>query len=324
MRKASLIYNPRAGPINLVTPTTQVAELFRRHGWEMVLRPTQYAGHAMQLAREAVERGDKLVVAAGGDGTLGEAANGLVGSDTIMAPLPVGTANSFARELHMPLPTLWDRHRLMAAAEALLHGRVQRMDVGHTQTSQGGRYWLLWTGAGADGYLVDKVEPRPPWSKKLGRFGYLVQGFMVAPTIPTIYTTLTVDGRVYQDNYQLVVIANCRLYAGGEICLSPLAKLDDGRFEIWMFQAGSIWSLMPKLMLARMELHHKIEGISFTTGRSLQISTEPVTPFQTDGEAAGLAPFSCELYPRALRILIPETAPADLFVEGGRPLSTVE
>jgi YegS/Rv2252/BmrU family lipid kinase len=289
----------------------------------MTLRPTRFAGHAVQLAREAVKRGDELVVAAGGDGTLGEVANGLVGSETIMAPLPVGTANSFARELHMPRPSLWDRQRLLAAAEALLHGRVYGMDVGHTQmksAAEDGRYWLLWTGAGADGYLVDKVEPRPPWSKKLGRFGYLVQGFMVAPTIPTIHTTLEIDGQIFTDHYQLVVISNCRLYAGGEISLSPKAKLDDGLFEVWMFQAGSIWELMPKLMLARMELHHDLDGIIGVSGRRLHIKTEPVTPFQSDGEVAGFAPFSCRVCPQALRILIPETAPPDLFISPGVPL----
>jgi diacylglycerol kinase (ATP) len=321
MRQASLIYNPRAGPIDLATQMTAVVDQFRSHGWQMLLRPTRHAGHAIDLAKEAAARGDGLVVAAGGDGTLGDVANGLVGTKTIMAPLPVGTANSFARELHMPLPSLWEQGKLMPAVETLLHGRVHRMDVGLTRSRSGARHWLLWAGAGADGYVVDKVEPRPPWSKKLGRFGYLVQGFMVAPQIPTIRTTLEVDGEIYSDKYQLVVISNCRLYAGGEICLSPQAKLDDGKFEIWMFEAGSIWELMPKLVLARMELHHDLPGIIGLHGREVIISTNPITPFQTDGEATGHAPFTSQVLPRALRILIPSTAPPDLFVESGESLS---
>ena len=144
-----------------------VADLWQAQGWQVDIQPTQAAGHATTLAKQAVATGSQIVIAAGGDGTLGEVANGLAETETILAPLPVGTANSFARELNMPLPGFWGRHQLLKAADMLLNGRIQPIDLGYTTNSAGdGRYWLLWAGVGADGFLVENIEPRPKWSKK--------------------------------------------------------------------------------------------------------------------------------------------------------------
>lgn len=90
-RVATLIYNPHAGPANRLAVLRQVADLWKQRGWLIHLRPTRGAGDAQTLAREAALAGQRVVVVAGGDGTLSEAANGLVGTDTILAALPTGT-----------------------------------------------------------------------------------------------------------------------------------------------------------------------------------------------------------------------------------------
>lgn len=173
MLQATLIYNPLAGPVSLAATLDLVADFWRERGWEVTVRPTEAPGHATTLAQEAAAAGHRLVLAAGGDGTLGEVANGLVGAETALAPLPVGTANSFAKELRLPLPGLWTRYRLLQACEALAAGKVQQMDVGYqrpqpdSHEGDHGRYWLLWAGTGADGFVVNEVEPRPKWSKML-------------------------------------------------------------------------------------------------------------------------------------------------------------
>jgi len=163
-----------------------VADFWRTQDWQITVKPTEAAGHASLLAREASESGQQMVIAAGGDGTLGEVTNGLAGSPTIMAPLPAGTANSFAKELLMPRPTLLNKHRLLDAVDTLAAGRVQGMDLGYTLDglTGNGRYWLLWAGVGIDGFLVDHVEPRPKWSKRIGPAGYLLQSLFVLPQTP--------------------------------------------------------------------------------------------------------------------------------------------
>lgn len=280
----------------------------------------------MQLARQAATAEQQLVLAAGGDGTLGEVANGLAGTKTVMAPLPVGTANSFARELLMPRPGRFGRHRLLQAADSLMGGVVQQMDLGYTYTpsaddpTSNGRYWLLWAGVGADGFLVNEVEPRPKWSKKLGAFGYMLQGLTVVPRLPQMRARVEVDGRLFEDEYVLVTISNCRLYAGGMLRLNPQARLDDGLFEVWLYR-GRSFSRIARYFVETMRGHHHHDpDVTMVNGRCVTIHTDPVMPCQTDGERAGHTPLACTIKPQALRVLIPNTAPADLFEQPGEPL----
>jgi YegS/Rv2252/BmrU family lipid kinase len=335
MQRATLIYNPRAGQLNLAGAIELFADLCRARGWAVQIRPTQGPGHATQLALQAAQAGDHLVLAAGGDGTLGEIANGLAGTETILAPVPVGTANSFARELRLPLPGLLNRHKLLATAEALMSGRVQRIDLGWSRADEGfdgdaeGRHWLLWAGSGADGFVVEYVEPRPTWSKRLGRVGYTLQGLTVLHRLPGMRATVEVDGQRYEGNFLLVIASNSRRYAG-TILLNPQAKLDDGLFEVWLFQdqrgdslldasarAGRLLRYAAQAVLGR---HYQEPGMLMVRGRQMTIHTEPPMPFQTDGELGGWTPFTCQIRPGALRLLVPDTAPADLFEKQGKRL----
>lgn len=297
-----------------------VADLWQARGWRVTIQPTQAPGHATELARQAAAAGCRVVIAAGGDGTLGEVANGLAETETVMAPLPVGTANSFARELNMPLPHLRGRHQVLKAANLLLNGRIQHMDLGYTTDGAGnGRYWLLWSGVGADGYLVEHIEPRPKWSKKLGRLGYMIQGIALSLNYPTTTAKIEIDGRFYEDHYLLVLASNCRLYAGGGITISPQARLDDGMFEVWLFQGKNIFKMFQYGALMKAG-RREFPGMQMVNGRSIVIYTTPAMPCQTDGEPGGYTPIACTLKPGALRLLVPASAPDDLFLQAGIPL----
>lgn len=300
-----------------------MAELWQAHGWQVTTHPTQAPGHATTLAQEAAADGHQLVIAAGGDGTLGEVANGLTGTETVMAPLPMGTANSFARELLMPRPNLLEKHKLLDAAQALLAGNVQYMDIGWLENEQGnGRNWLLWAGIGVDGYLVDQVEPRPRWSKKLGRVGYYIQSLAAAPHLPHMKGAVEVDGICYEDSYVLVLISNCRLYAGGQIMLSPDAQLDDGQIEVWLFRGEGLADTIQFLYKAKLERHHQHPNVTRVNGRTVSIRATPPMPCQTDGDKAGYTPLRCTVKSRALRLLAPNTAPSGLFSLPGEPLAS--
>ena len=288
----------------------------------MVVRPTQAAGHATALAREAAAAGHGLVLAAGGDGTLGEVTNGLAGTQVVMAPLPLGTANSFARELNMPLPGLLNPRRLWQVIDVLAGGRVQQMDLGYVTAGEGnGRYCLLWAGVGADGFLVDELEPRPKWTKRVGPISYVFQGVPVLLRLPPMTAVVEVDGQTFQNDYLLVLVSNSRRYAGGMVELSPSAFLDDGVFEVWLLHGQGLLRIAKYLIQAKVgNLAHQPEVVRLT-GRHINIRTVPSFPYQTDGEPAGRTPFTVSVKARALRLLVPSTAPADLFTCPGIPLS---
>ncbi len=321
MSEAVLIYNPHAGTLNLATQLELVADMWRARGWEVKIWPTEAAGHATQLARYAARNGKALVIAAGGDGTLGEVANGLAETETIMAPLPVGTANSFARELGLPLPSAWNRTQLLKASDALASGRVQRMDLGFTPRADVGKqYWLLWAGVGADSYTVDKIEPRPSWLKKLGTFGYALQGALVGSQYSHVSAQIEIDGRSFSGDFILILISNCRNYAG-MLTLSPDSTLDDGMFEVWLFKGKGLPKLSFHLMNVWRGAHVDADDVVLVNGRSVKITTESNAPVQTDGDPTGSTPFACEIKPGALQLLVPSNLPTGLFTQAGTPLN---
>lgn len=312
-----MIYNPLAGPANLAGTIQQAAKRWRARGWQITIRPTQAAGHATQLAKQAAAANHRVVIAAGGDGTLAEVANGLVDTQTAMAPLPMGTGNSFGRELHLPAPSLLDPYPLLQSAELLLNGRIQKMDVG---VLPNGRFWLLWAGVGADSYVVEKIEPRPKWSKRLGRIGYALQCMAAAPGFGAVHATAHIDGKTVDGKFVLAIICNCRLYAGGLIDLNPQAKLDDGLMELWLFRGQTVDKVFHHLFQAMRGQHIHDPDVIMERGRSFTIHTEPRMPYQTDGDRAGKIPLSCQVKPGALLLLVPPTTPDSLFSQPGQSL----
>jgi diacylglycerol kinase (ATP) len=128
---ALLIYNPIAGPrAELRRDLDRVVGYLTERGWHVTIRATRKAGDATELARAAVAARCKAVLVAGGDGTVHEVVNGLVGSDTAMGVLPVGTGNVWAKEIGLPTLGLTQIDRLLAAARMLVDGEVRWVDVG--------------------------------------------------------------------------------------------------------------------------------------------------------------------------------------------------
>ncbi len=330
MHTATIIFNPRAGKLNLTDSLDLVATTWRQHGWDVTAKPTNAPGHATILAREAAESGQDLVLAAGGDGTLGQVADGLAGSETILAPIPAGTANAFAQELHLPRPQMLEPRSMVTASEALLAGRVQNMDLGYTSYGDYGSHWLLWCGIGADAFLVERLEPRPTWSKRLGAVGYSIQAAAQLGELPHLRAVVEVDDQTIEDDFLLIVISNTRRYAGGMITLNSDGMLDDGMLEVWLFQAGNapgvlapgwrVAQMARYLAAAKLDIHDQQAGMTVVPGRQVRITSEPVMPTHIDGELAGNTPLSSEIRHHALRLLVPQSTPTDLFVEPGVPL----
>jgi diacylglycerol kinase family enzyme len=143
---------------------------------------------------------------------------------------------------------------------------------------------------------------------------------------------VNVDGQEYEGNFLLVIVSNSRLYASA-ILLNPGGKIDDGLFEVWLFQgkrgdslmdaaarAGRLLRYAAQAMLGR---HYQEPGMLMVRGRQVTIHTEPTMPFQADGEPAGWTPFTCQIRAGALRLLVPNTASADLFEQRGEILDII-
>jgi diacylglycerol kinase family enzyme len=239
-------------------------------------------------------------------------------TDTIMAPVPLGTANSFAKELGIPIGSRTRRDWILDTLQALADGDVRRMDLG---LCSNGRYWLLWAGMGLDGWIIDHIEPRSRLFKRFGAVGYGLKSFVLLPGFQGVSGTVCVDGQSVEGDFLMVNVSNCRFYAGGEIELNRGAVLDDGLFEIWIFK-GRYWLPLlrhiAKLALGR---HRRDPDVYLLSGRSVSVETTRPTPFHLDAEPAGTTPFSCEVKQGALRLLTPHGTRPGLFAQPGISLS---
>jgi diacylglycerol kinase (ATP) len=183
---------------------------------------------------------------------------------------------------------------------------------------------MLWAGVGADGFLVDQLEPRPKWTKRIGPLSYVIQGLPVMLRLPPMGAVVTVDGQTFTDDYLLVLISNSRRYVGGMLTLSPQALLDDGLFEVWLFRGRGVWRIAHYLAQAKWADVRQNSNVTRLSARHITIHTTPPFPFQTDGDPVGVTPFSVEMRPGALHLLVPGTAPQDLFSQPGVPLAEWE
>ena len=149
--KIALIANASASSVTARTRVVIQKALSADH--DVTLMETARRGHATRLARGAAAEGVDVVCVLGGDGTLNEAANGVVGTDTALAPLPGGSTNVFARTLGLPEDPI---HATAVTLEALDSGSIRSIGLG----SANGRYFLFHTGIGFDAAVVEQVEKR--------------------------------------------------------------------------------------------------------------------------------------------------------------------
>jgi YegS/Rv2252/BmrU family lipid kinase len=304
-----IVFNPTAGPrADLRRDMERVIDYLGERGWHVTMRTTRKPGDGTELARAAVAGGCKAVLVAGGDGTIHEVVNGLVGSDTALGVLPVGTGNVWAKEIGLPTLTLTQRDRLLTAARLLVDGDVRRVDLGRV----GERYFLICAGVGIDATVAAQVEPRTRTTKQLGALAYLSAGLWIVRDFSGVRSTIVIDGRTVRTKVVLIVVSNIQLY-GGIVKMTPEARVDDGLLDIRIFKGlGPTWVLRH---LAGVFTHRHLRDpmVSHYQGRNVTIYTGEPFPVQLDGEPVGMTPVSVEVVPRALRVLVPKVVPTDLF-----------
>ncbi|MBV7330113.1 diacylglycerol kinase family lipid kinase [Chloroflexi bacterium TSY] len=318
-KQVTIVYNPQAGAGNLGLMIPRIAEDWQEQGWHVNLSPTKHSGHAVELARSAANENVGVVLAAGGDGTLNEVANGLAHSESILAPLPVGTANMFAKELNLPCPNFFEPERLLDASRALLRGTIQHMDLGQCDNE---RYWLLWASTGVDSFVASQIEPRSRLVKQLGVAGYVAQALFFLPGYPRTSAIVRVDQETVYDDFLMITVSNCRHYGSGDVRLNPHAVLDDGQFEVWLFR-GQFWAETARYVIGvGLDLHVDDPNVKMLSGTHVAVETTPRIPYHLDGEPIGQTPFSCQIHHNALRVLVPETTPPGLFNKVGESLAS--
>jgi diacylglycerol kinase (ATP) len=252
--------------------------------------PTQGPGEAGALARSAIEHGADLVLALGGDGTINEIAQGVVGTPVPMGILPGGTANCLANELGLG-------SRVDKAAAKLVECEPVRISVGRAVGQQTERYFLLMCGAGLDAAIVKEVNQE--WKRTTGKLAYWAAG-LAQFRRAVAAMRLRVDNREIDCGFALA--SRIRNY-GGDLEIASGASLRKHDFEVVTFQGESPLRYAFYMTGVGIRVVQKLPGVDTRRAQCIQFLTPIHT--QVDGEYFGCEPMHVEIVPDALTLLIP-------------------
>jgi YegS/Rv2252/BmrU family lipid kinase len=293
LQRATLLVNPAARGVAKRLDPDRTVRYLRKHGLDVNFETPESPAEMTRAALASAERGDNLAFVAGGDGSMRDAAAGLAGSPTALAPLPAGTVNVFAREAGLP-------RGLRAAIDAHLSGRVVRVDLGRA----GDRPFLLMASAGWDARIVRDVSVG--LKRRIGDVAYVVRAAFELPRLRPIPAQWEVDGEHKQGSLALVVISNTRLY-GGRVKFTPLALADDGRLDVVALCPGGPFDVVR--MSARLLAGRVAEDRSAIAGRAHEVVLLTAgIPLQLDGDYAGESPARFTVDSHALAVSIPAAA----------------
>jgi YegS/Rv2252/BmrU family lipid kinase len=294
-RQPVLIYNPYAGKIRrnrerILQATT--AALAEAGVAAPRILPTDAAGHATALAREAAALGADLVLVLGGDGTLNEAANGLVKSGVALGVLPAGTANVLGMELGLG-------SRLPVALERLMSYEPRQIALGCLSTGREKRYFLCMAGAGLDAKIVTKVDPE--LKDRAGKLAYWAAGLSQFPERLDQFD-ICVNGHTYKCGFALA--SRVRNY-GGDLEIASGASLKRDDFEMVLFEGTHPLRYVWYMVGVGLKQVQKMPGVRTLRAECADIVTS--THLQIDGEYAGFGRGRLEIEPGALTLLMPST-----------------
>ena len=287
-REAIIIGNPKAGRNRGQDRLKRCAEILRSGGLDVEVWPTERPQHATELASLA---GARLVVAAGGDGTVNEVVNGLE-TDATLGVLPLGTANVLARELGLPLNP-------EAACERVIAGKERRIDIGVATDRKGReRRFACMAGMGFDAHVVNEVTPRLKRYLKILAFPLAALKVYLEGDLPPLHVMHGEDTYVTQ----FAIVANGQYY-GGDFRLAEDAALATGKLEVVL--VDRVGRLLRADILARILARRPLDRSmrSFTAGELRATSPGAHVPVQLDGEVWGRLPMSFRSEPAALRVI---------------------
>ena len=305
-RNIFLIINPAAGGSDVENIRQRMQDECRAHDWSCDVYETKEGEDLAEVVRAACEQGAERVVAAGGDGTVWGACNGLIGSQIPLAILPAGTGNGLARALNIPL-------RVDAAID-LLAGDYEIIEVDALRVAE--RYFVLNVSAGISARIMQETPPEN--KQQAGILAYLATLMKDFTERQMTTFRLNLDGHEMQVRAVEVIVSNAVIGKNPPFFLyGERQGYLDGRLEVNILTAektGEFINLAWELLLNPAETKSNLH--EFSVKNSIWLDVEgPAMTVQGDGEIIGETPVEIQLVPKAVRIVVPvsedDAPPAD-------------
>jgi len=291
--------NPTAGGGRALSCLPRIRRVFEAASLHAEFIFIQSAGDLESNALAAINGGQRLLLAFGGDGTFQALVNAAYGSDAILGVLPAGGGNDFAAALQLP-------NDPVAAAQAVLRAQPRRVDLARARTADGRmRFYLGGGGLGVDAEAARHATG--VFRRWPGRSRYIasaLRAFCTSRAIGVRAEFPQSDLPPLEVNSLLAAVLNTPTYGAG-IRLAPDARLDDGWLDVVIVEDLSVFqvlALLPRLLMSgELRTPHikrlRVQAVKFTTDRQCM--------FHGDGEILGPTPVKIEVVPGAVRVLAP-------------------
>lgn len=294
VRKTIVIHNPIAGSRKKVNVEALVQQHLKPIFPQVECWPTQYAGHATELAQQAASKGADLIIAAGGDGTINEIGRAILNTEVALAVLPLGSGNGLARHLNIPL-------QLEDALSKLAHAKEVRVDAAKINEHP----YFCTAGVGYDAEVA-KTFHQIAQKRGRGLFNYIVAGWIAYQKFrPEVYEVETETEQFRTSAFSLTM-ANAGQF-GNNAIISKDADVSDGLLDMCIVRPFPYLrgiEMTARLFMGKLEetrlfskkhikqavVHRKAEGWMHFDGEPRQMPKE----------------LHFSLQPKALKMLLPQ------------------
>ena len=293
--RVPLIHNPVSGSARGGVLLKKVVALLALKDVHVEPVATERAGHAADLARRLAAQ-HKTILVLGGDGTLSEAANGILSLPPQERPtlgfLPGGTGNDFLRDFG--IRTIED------AARAIGAGKTQAVDAVDVRWAGGSHFSINILGCGLAAKAGARFGKSFRW---MGQKGYDVASAIEIATMTACPTKLTLDGQLVEGDFPLVMACNS-VHTGGAMPMAPDANPRDGLLDVLTVQDIGKLEILG-LLATKLRKGKHVESPKVKIRRAAKVRVEPrdPSPLLVDGEIIGTTPAEFTVLPGAFRLL---------------------
>jgi len=288
--RIKLVANPASGRYNRGRALARAEEYLLRAGNVVDLEMPPYPGCGTGAARRAVAEGYDVVVACGGDGTLREVAEGLVGSKATMGIIPLGTGNVIAMDLGIPRDPA-------KACRTILEGTVRRIDIGRC----GDNHFILVAGVGFDGEVI--AETNLHLKSKVRNFAYIYAGLKyVLKFEPKDYY---VEADTFSGTVNAIAIAVCNSYRYGGYKLKRGISITDGLFDVCVIKGRPLLDLLRVFFSVVYRRGVPQRNLLTFKARHVRITSQTGGLVHSDGDVVGQLPMDFEVIEKGLSVIVP-------------------
>ncbi len=294
MNKAYVILNPVAGNSDPESLRAALEQHFAQAGKAFDLHLTQAEEPIAAVVRQALEKGHDLIIAAGGDGTVSGAADGLANTGVPLGIIPVGTGNALARDLGIPLDP--------EAAIRLILGEHELKDIDVLNVAN--RHFVLNVSLGVSAQAMHATKSEA--KQRFGRLAYVWIGVGKLLGMGAHRFSLTIDGRSARLRATEIAVMNSRGVGAPFLKWGADTRLDDGRIEVFIFRPRTLLDPFRILWNVVRGRPRRDPNVRVLPAReAVAIETARLLPVQADGDVIGQTPVEVRVVPAALRVIAP-------------------